>query len=260
MASQSEGAIRLFVLGDARIETPKGVIEPKAEMVFSSALYLILCRGQSVARRDLEELLWPDASPPTASHRLRQTLVKLKKVGVPVQAAGMTRLCLSANTASTDLETTVEARLRLPTTQWGDLTVLSGYDPTFSPGFSRWLDEKRTIITGSLTRLILLQLGQFRSKGLWAEVETAAVTLLRLAPLNEEATLALAESLTMRGSKLEGVQVLDAYLSEVGDERDDLRLPASILRKRIVDRMPAHARSPPASTRPSPSCKSPAHT
>ena len=80
MTDTSAGPIRLFVLGDARIETPVGVIEPTAELVFATALYLILERKEPVSRRKLERVLWPGAEKTVASHRLRQTLLKLSKI------------------------------------------------------------------------------------------------------------------------------------------------------------------------------------
>jgi two-component SAPR family response regulator len=84
MPDMSAGPIRLFVLGDARIETPVGEIEPTAELVFAAALYLILERKEPVSRRTLERILWPDADDSVASHRLRQTLLKLSKSGLKV--------------------------------------------------------------------------------------------------------------------------------------------------------------------------------
>ncbi|MFN2533516.1 MAG: AAA family ATPase, partial [Pyrinomonadaceae bacterium] len=54
---------------------------------------------------------------------------------------------------------------------------------------------------------------------------------------NEEATLALAEAYAMRGGKLQAMEILDRYLSEVGNGPTDLRVPATVMRRRIADRM-----------------------
>ncbi|MEO7368254.1 MAG: AAA family ATPase, partial [Gemmatimonadaceae bacterium] len=70
-----------------------------------------------------------------------------------------------------------------------------------------------------------------------AEVEQLARKLLEVSPWNEEATLALAEAMAMRGEKLAGVMVLDTYLAEVGRDQGDLRVSALTLRRRITDRM-----------------------
>ena len=62
------------------------------------------------------------------------------------------------------------------------------------------------------------------------------VTKLRqIAPYNEEAVLVLAEAHAMRGAKLEGINILETYLDEVGRKPDDLKLPASVMRRRIAE-------------------------
>jgi hypothetical protein len=47
----------------------------------------------------------------------------------------------------------------------------------------------------------------------------------------------MAESYAMRGAKLEAMAILDKYLAEVGTGPTDLRVPATIMRRRIADRM-----------------------
>src|SRR5438045_9372576 len=42
----------------------------------------------------------------------------------------------------------------------------------------------------------------------------------------------------MRGGKRKAVSILDRFMSEIGEGRSNLRLPAEILRKRIVERLP----------------------
>jgi len=71
-------------------------------------------------------------------------------------------------------------------------------------------------------------------------VETLARKCLQLDPLNEEATLALAESTALTGSKRAALAILDGYMEELGGSgvaSGDLRLPAAVLRKRIAERL-----------------------
>lgn len=236
MTDTSAGPIRLFVLGDARIETPLGVIEPTAELVFAAALYLILERKEPVSRRKLEKVLWPDADEAAASHRLRQTLLKLRRSGLPVTGNAI-RLSLDTVAASVDYEQLI-ASAHNGSSDHGSVSVLPDYEPEVSREFSRWVEGKRDVITGLITPAILGIISQRRSRGDWAGVEYSATGLLRAAPYNEEATLALAEAHAMRGSKLESVRILDRYLGAVGKASGDLRVPATALRKRIVDRAP----------------------
>jgi hypothetical protein len=124
------------------------------------------------------------------------------------------------------------------------VSVLSAYEPAFSSTFLEWVDATKDRLNAALTTVLLKIISEDRSSGRWELVESSARHLLHLTPGNEEAALALAESLAMRGAKLEGVRVLNSYLEEVGKGPTDLRLSASIMRKRIIDRVPIHEDSP----------------
>src|SRR5437764_14069953 len=88
-----------------------------------------------------------------------------------------------------------------------------------------------------MTRIVLGIIARERVRSEWVEVERNATRLLRFQPYNEEATLALAEAYAMRGGKLQAMEILDRYLSEVGTGPTDLRVPATVMRRRIADRM-----------------------
>jgi tetratricopeptide (TPR) repeat protein len=231
--------IRLYVLGDARIETGSATIEPDSEVAFACALYLLLERKHHVSRRLLERLLWPEADPRTASHRLRQTMLKLRQLGLPIIASGKTTITLSGCELVADYEELTENSPQ----EVRDMMIprpLPGYEPPVSSEYLAWLDDKRDEIGASLTRLLLALISRARESGHWIDVEAHARSILHFSPLNEEAMLALAEALAMRGQKIEGTRILDRYLAEIGAGPTDLRLPASIMRRRIADRMPSH--------------------
>src|SRR5204863_5150666 len=67
--------------------------------------------------------------------------------------------------------------------------------------------------------------------------------------VNEHATLALAETLRIGGSRAAALRVLDSYLDDVGDGPPELRTPAVILRKRISERLREAAHSTQAEAR-----------
>jgi DNA-binding SARP family transcriptional activator/tetratricopeptide (TPR) repeat protein len=238
MPTTPSGAIRLFVLGDARIETPVAVIEPSAELAFATALYFLLERKEPISRRALERLLWPDVASTTASHRLRQTLLKLRRLGLPVETVGTARLRLPPDLALVDLEDLVATPRQIDRVAASHLVVLPHYEPKVSDQYTDWLETKKHEIGSRLVTPLLSIISKHRHRANWDEVESWATALLRLAPHNEEATLALAEAHAMRGAKLEGVRVLDGYLAEIGEATVDIRLPATVMRKRIADRMP----------------------
>jgi ATP-dependent Clp protease ATP-binding subunit ClpA len=76
-----------------------------------------------------------------------------------------------------------------------------------------------------------------RGRGRYADVERLCRFCLRLDPLNEEATLALAEAVALAGGKAEAVGLIDRYAGEIGGYQSELRVPASLLRERISDRL-----------------------
>ena len=237
MMSEPGGPIKLFVLGDARIVTPIGEIEPGAELLFGTGLYLILQRNEPVSRRRLEELLWPQVDSSLAAHRLRQTLLKLRKLGLPVYPCGRSRITLSTNDVEVDLDNlAIQERPMAREGRSGFAQVLHGFEPTFSAPYSEWLERTRADFGAAVSRLILHTIALHREGGRWGDVELWATTLRALTPFNEEATLALAEAHAMRGAKLEAFRILDDYLTEVGSTDVDLRVQAAVMRQRIANR------------------------
>ena len=238
MMSEPGGPIKLFVLGDARILTPIGEIDPTAEFVFATALYLLMERHTPVFRRKIESLLWPTADGPITSHRLRQTLLKIRKLGVPVQTVGTGRVQVTcavqidadALLVDPDLSSLAEPKAFAP---------LADYEPSVSHAFTQWVESKRSEYHAPIVELFLKALAEHRARGDWTKAASLASHLLRLAPYNEEATLTLAESHVMRGSKRDGLQILDQYLSDLGTHETEIRLPASVMRNRIAERIPA---------------------
>jgi len=236
MAKKPRHSIRARVLGDASITTGVATIEPTAEILFAATLYLILERNRSTSRRTVQALLWPDASARVAAHRMRQTLLKLRQVGVPIELSGKGHIGLNGTPVSVDYEEFLISR-RIESESSDALVMLPAYEPRFSQPYLEWLDGQKAEVNASMTRVMLGIIARHRVKGEWVEVERNASRLLRFQPYNEEATLARAEACAMRGGKLEAMAILDRYLSEVGSGPTDLRLPATIMRRRIADRM-----------------------
>ena len=72
--------IFLRALGTAEIDTGTVVLTPSQEIVFATALYLIVERGKPVSRNLIASLLWPRVAETARAHRLRQTLLQLRKL------------------------------------------------------------------------------------------------------------------------------------------------------------------------------------
>ncbi|MDP9178873.1 MAG: AAA family ATPase [Gemmatimonadota bacterium] len=237
MTKKPNPGISLRALGDATIATPVTMIDPSAEIVFAAALYLLLERREPVGRRSFQALLWPDASDRNAGHRLRQTLLKLRRLGFPIEVAGKGHVSLATESVKVDYEDFLATRNGLERSGNDALVLLPAYEPRFSQRYLEWLDTWKADVNASMTRVMLGIIARHRVKGEWVEAERNAAKLLRFQPYNEEATLAMAEACAMRGGKLQAMEILDKYLNEVGSGPTDLRLPATIMRRRIADRM-----------------------
>lgn len=234
--------ISLRTLGECAIEVGDRRVGPESEHVFALLLYLAIERGKHVGRGTLVERFWPDTSDAKARHCLRQTLYKLRLLGVPLTSTpshvevGESEVTgdflLLADRGLVDVD-----RLRVGGAAFGEF--LPGYAPHFSSSFTEWLESKRDFVHAQVRRALSTALVACRSAHRWADVDAVARHCLRLDPLNEEATLALAEATALTGSKAQAISMLDRFVAELGVDAGDIRLPATLLRKRIAERLPA---------------------
>ena len=228
--------IVLRALGNAEIDTGVATITPSQEMVFAAALYLILERGKRVSRKAIASLIWPQVPAMSRAHRLRQTILQLKKLGFLLQADRDT-IHLGKNDSLSDVEDSSRSKATLVDHN-ERFDFLPGYNPAFSEPFREWVDTKRSEVHSASTRILIHGLERARLQADWSSVETIAAKCLALDGFNEIAVLAKAEAAAMRGGKRRAVAILDHYISEVGDDASELRLPATILRRRVVERIP----------------------
>jgi DNA-binding SARP family transcriptional activator len=227
--------IELRALGNAEIVTGVTTLTPSQEIVFGAALYLVVERGKRVSRTRLASLLWPSVPEKPRAHRLRQTILQLKKLGIIV-LADRSNLQLLHHEARSDVDELSASSASLPT-GYDSLECLPGYSPRFSEPFRDWVDLKREEVHAGLTRILLHNLENARLQGDWIAVENISSQCRMLDPLNEIAVLAQAEAAAMRGGKRKAVSILDRYISEVGSSEPQLKLPANLLRRR-VERIP----------------------
>lgn len=228
--------IVLRALGNAEIDTGVATLTPSQEIVFAAALYLILERGKRVSRKRLASLLWPQVAQQVRAHRLRQTILQLKKLGFIVTADRDTVQCSPHNLGSDIAELAGTCMDDL--TAYTALEFLPGYSPAFSDSFRDWVDASREETHALVTRRLVTGLNTARTKGDWSTCDRLARQCLKLDPFNESAVLAQAEASAMRGAKTQAIQILDKYLVDVGSDNPNLRLSASVLRRRITDRIP----------------------
>ncbi len=230
--------IFLHTLGVSAIRVGVHRVLPSATRAFASLIFLGMERHRTVSREELQSLLFPGQGERTASHNLRQLLYRLRGIGAPVVAEA-SGISLPADAVRDDFTALRDGRpLDAETVKAVAAGVMPGYAPTFSRPFARWIEDRRARIERELLRGLIGRLAELRDGGRWRDLEPVARACLAVDPLNEEATLALAESLALFGQKAKAVQVLDAYIEEVGSYGNDLRVPARVLRTRISEHVP----------------------
>jgi DNA-binding SARP family transcriptional activator len=202
-------------------------------VVFAALLRLLFEAGQQLRRSEIQSLLWPDARDADARHRLRQTIYSLKRSGIGLIANG-THIKLAADEVKLDFRDAIKNSQQdcAPLLK----EFLPDYAPTVSHAYARWLQGVRDQVNLQIRNALLTAIGVQRQEGRWLNVQAVAVRCLEIDPLNEEATLALAEARAMGGNKLEAVRLLDRYKKDLEAHAPNVGLPSALLRKRISDR------------------------
>ena len=202
-------------------------------MRFALLLLLAIERGKPMQRTSIVELLWPGTEEPNGRHSLRHVAYVLRQAGAPLTERSSS-IELSADAVELDFETML-GPAELPSEGFRDF--LPGYAPTFSAAFSEWVEAQRSRVHARIRSRLLTVLAQRRERGQWGDVEELAKDCLRLDPLNEHATLALAEATAMNGGKAAAIVLLDHFLAELGATPASPPSSAALLRKRIAERL-----------------------
>ncbi|MEP7346064.1 MAG: AAA family ATPase, partial [Gemmatimonadaceae bacterium] len=115
--------------------------------------------------------------------------------------------------------------------------------PTFSAPFARWTEEFRERLGVKLRNGLVTCIADARARGRYRDVSQLAKHCLTLDPLNEEATLGLAEATALAGNKVGALRMLEAYQSDLGGT-PGLRLQTDLLRRRVAERLNVYAAQP----------------
>jgi DNA-binding SARP family transcriptional activator len=235
--------IEVRALGACEIQIGRKRITLTTEVPFALAFYLTMRAGEVVTRDDLAETFWGSKDPAKARHSLRQTLYKLRQKGLEIDE-GAEEIRLDPAQIESDVVRALSSEW--PASATRDEVVaaqelLPGLTRQMAAGFMEWLDSLRSQVAAAHRRAALAQITRARREARWADLEVWARQVLRTDPLNEEATLARAESAAMAGSKAAALEILDTYMAELGDNAPRIGLPASVLRRRIAERQPEWA-------------------
>lgn len=229
--------IKLKAIAECSIRLEKGHLDASSEILFGILAHLIVERGRSVPRSTLAGYFWWNSEPREAGHCLRQSVYKLRQMGAPIETT-REHYVLGERAALADFDCADERTLALsPLPPEEAVAVFPGYAPDASAPFLTWLERTREKAGRSIRGVLVRALGDARRRNSWDEAAKLARQCLVLDPLNEEATLTLAEFTALRGDKREALRMIDGYIEEMGGTYADLRLPASLLRNRISERI-----------------------
>src|ERR1043166_6343111 len=227
-------------VGAAFIEAGRLRLSPSAERSFALVLYLAMERHRRLSRDAIETMLFPDQTEKNARHSLRQQVYELRQAGVAVDS-NRGGLAIQSDTIRVDVDEMLAAEAldadQLRLIEGG---FLPGYAPEFSQAFSEWLEARRGRVSFELRRVVAECMQGARELDDWRRLEASARALVALDPLNDAATLALAEAMSALGSRGDAVRVIDNYVSDVGESLPTVRARASRLRRQIQERPVAY--------------------
>jgi len=213
---------------------------PSSARAFACLLYLGLERDRVVPRAELQEALYPDQQPRGGTHSLRQLLYKLRGLGAPLETRADS-VTLSADEVLVDYSALLgsdavsEAVIRAAADGF-----LPGYSPSFSARFRIGSSDNDR---GSLTRFALRSLAGSRGFALrgggvrWSRSRG----LFGIRPAERGGHARSAHGIALSGQKVGAVKLLDGYMDDMGPYGKELRVSASVLRRRISEHVPDSA-------------------
>ena len=228
--------VRIQTFGACTVDVAGNRLGRNADILVTLLLVLAHSPGMQMPRDVLTGLLWPDAPDARSRANLRQALYKLRQMGVRASMRGeQIELDASQVERNFSIDRTI-ARF--------DGDVLNGHDPfgTFLPNFQAdqnlplqdWLETERERAHADARRVLAAALNTRHALADWHGAEPLARWLLQFDPLNEPATMVMAECLVLSGAKYEATRLLDKYMNEIGPGATDLRIPVATLRRRIA--------------------------
>lgn len=232
--------IQVRSIGAAEIQIGRKRITKSTEMMLALAVYLCIRAGERMTRDEVLDVFWPGRDSAKGRHSLRQMLYRLRQKGFTLDEEGE-ELHLDPSRVDCDASRALAEDWAESAEAWtieesGEF--LPGLTREVSPQFRDWLDAMRSRVAMQYCRAALRQVAQARREGRWVDLERWGRVVLRSDPLNEEATIARAESAAMAGSKMMAMEILDQYIEDLGDRAGQIGLPATLLRRRISERRP----------------------
>ncbi|MBC8086243.1 MAG: AAA family ATPase, partial [Phycisphaerae bacterium] len=245
--SQSQAAeprgpvtVRVQAYGVCTVDVAGSRLGRGADIVVSVLLFLVSAPGMQMPRDAIMGMLWPNSTEKRRQGNLRQVLYKLRLMGVDVQLQGDVVVLDGRQIEPTFSvrrdATSFAAQIVQGHEPFGP--YLLGFDTGASDALDAWVEQERERAHGDARRVLAQALRARHAVADWMAAEPLARWLLQFDPLNEAATLVMAECLLLSGAKYEAIRLLDRYMNELGPGAEDLRIPATTLRRRIATPLP----------------------
>jgi DNA-binding SARP family transcriptional activator len=228
--------IRLQTLGACVVLVGEQRVTPAAGTNFALLIRLAYAPGMQLSRDLLCETLWPEQATLRQRGNLRQALYKLRMDGVRVEMDGQVVLLDGLQVLPTFACTRDPSQFERDALESDD--PFGHFLPDYRtpwPRHEQWLEDERNKVHAEVRQILSRHLRLKREALDWPSAQRAASWMIHFDILNEEATLTLAECAALSGAKVEALAILDRYISEIGGSSPDVRLPASILRRRIAE-------------------------
>lgn len=149
--------ITLHSIGRSGIQCGEAHLTPRAPVVFSLGLYLILERGKQLSRRKLNRLFYGEdkrGSKKTKTNNLRHAMTKLRKFGFDIPDNNDDLFIISPDLIQTDFEHLLPY---MGSSLSGDLRFLPDFDPELTDEFDEWLTSKRWEIEELIEKAVARQ-------------------------------------------------------------------------------------------------------
>lgn len=209
----------------------------ESQKVRALLAYLVCHRRRSFSRDHLAELLWPDRSPESTRHALRQAIYNLR-TNLPANGSAPPLLAnhleIGWNPAADcwlDVEAFEEAQLRGMERASVDLQhlstaaqlyrgeLLAGFFVKDSPGFEEWMLTEQARLRESALEALRRLIESYRRRGEYRFALHYARRLVAIEPLSEEAHRELIRLFALLGQRN---RALAQYEELMGRLRDDL--------------------------------------
>ncbi|MFO7588581.1 MAG: AAA family ATPase [Gemmatimonadota bacterium] len=217
--------IQIQSLGGIDLRGPDGAaVRLRSRKHVALLVYLAASGRRSFTREHLAELIW-DSAPERARHSLSQAVYDLRNHadGVLERAPGdqlaldPTRIRLDAAAFEAAVR---EGRLR---------EAVEIYRGPFAPSltgagtreFDRWLDAERVRLRRLAEAALRRHVAESESKGLWGEMYVAALKLVDMSPLDEEAHRSLMRGLWLHGDPAAALEHYEAAVELLRHESSE---------------------------------------